>query len=140
MMAVCTGCIQSDEIAFTDFNDDLLCITPYEHTITDEFVIRSQEEYTMLTQYLSTVPNCTDFTLSPIDFSEKTLLGMYTTGTGCTIEFERHVYRDDDAKTITYVITVIEEGNCEMLGMSMNWITIPTVPQEYAVVFDVKKE
>ncbi len=137
----CTECSsQHEETAFSDLTEDLSCISPYEHNVTDEFVIRSQEEYAMLTQYLSTAPDCANFTLPSIDFSEKTLLGKYTTGTGCTIDFERHVYRNDDAKTVTYVITVIEEGNCEMLGMSMNWITIPKIPQDYKVIFDVEKE
>lgn len=141
-----TGCIQQkNEISFSDLNEDLACISlhktsgMYLHHIPEEFIINSQEEYKELLEYKSDSPACKDFVLPHIDFSENTLLGKYASGSGCSVKFEKHVYIDDANKKIIYSIKVIGEGDCEMMGMSMNWITIPTkIPPDYIVVFEVK--
>ena len=73
-----------------------------------------------------------------IDFSQYTLLGKYTQGGGCSINFARKVYIDDTNKKIIYSVRVIEEGACEMLGMSMNWALVPKIPSDYIVEFEVK--
>ena len=43
-----------------------------------------------------------------VDFSQTTLLGQYAQGGGCGIDYERHVYRDDEDKRIIYSIEVHE--------------------------------
>jgi len=45
-----------------------------------------------------------------VDFSRNSLLGFQATGKGCSVTFEKHVYRDDQTKTILYNLTVVEEG------------------------------
>jgi hypothetical protein len=72
-----------------------------------------------------------------IDFSQKTMLGNHASGTGCSVDFEKHVYRDDENSRILYSVKVIEEGLCEMYGWSRNLITIASVPSDYSVEFVV---
>jgi hypothetical protein len=72
-----------------------------------------------------------------IDFSQKSILGNHASGTGCSVDFEKHVYRDDDNKRVLYTVEVIEEGLCEMYGWSRNLITIASVPSDYRVEFVV---
>lgn len=134
------GCIQQfnqNEIQFTDMNEELTCISPSDLR-DSEFIINSDEKYQALLDYKSPSSRCENFELPPIDFTQNTLLGKYAQGGGCSIDFVRKVYKDDSNKKIIYSIKVVEEGLCEMLGMSMNWILIPKVPFDYSVEFEVK--
>jgi hypothetical protein len=133
------GCIQQkEEIQVSDLGEDLACI--FAPDMPDSIVVTSQEEYETLLEYRADSPACRNAVLPHIDFSEHTLLGKYTTGSGCSVTFEKHVYRDAESKKIIYTITIVEEGNCEMMAMSMNWITIPAVPPGYTVVFQVHEK
>jgi hypothetical protein len=70
-----------------------------------------------------------------VDFSQYSVLGYHATGTGCNVTFERHVYRDDQNKTILYELAVVEEGDCEQISQDRNLILIPRIPSGYSVVF-----
>jgi len=72
------------------------------------------------------------------DFDQKTLLGQYTTATGCHTDFKQKVFRDDENKIVTYQIKVVERGNCKALSQSMNWILVDKMPEDYHVEFLVK--
>lgn len=130
-----------------------------------EFVIRTQQEYdsfirssyaksydslqyhlTKYPQSYASTPQLTfeEFfkrcnTFPEIDFSQKTFLGRSAGGGGCHVDFKKHVFRDDEDKTIQYVVSVIESGGCDKGFGSGNWITIPKIPPEYRVTFDVEK-
>lgn len=106
-----------------------------------EFVIKTQDEYQSLLRFKTQFDfvECKNFTLPEIDFSQKTLLGMYADGGGCDIEFEKKVFRDDRKKEYRYIVTIIETGTCLKMGLSMNWITVPKIPDDYKVVFETKK-
>lgn len=126
-----------NEIQFTDMGGTLNCINTFD--LRDkEFIITSNEIYHSLLQYKSTHPRCENFELPSIDFSQYRLLGKYAQGGGCSIDFVRKVFRDDSNKKIIYSIKVVEEGSCEKLGASVNWILIPKVPSDYSVEFQVK--
>ena len=128
------------KIQYIDVNEEFsTCISPFDLR-GKEFVINSEEEYLKLLEYRSLNPRCENFELLEIDFSKKTLLGKYAEGVGCSINFEREVKRDETRKKIVYSIEVVEEGLCEMLGSSMNWILIPKVPPGYSVDFEVEKK
>lgn len=128
------------KIQYIDVNEEFsTCISPFDLR-GKEFVINSEEEYLKLLEYRSLNPRCENFELLEIDFSKKTLLGKYAEGVGCSINFEREVRRDETRKKIVYSIEVVEEGLCEMLGSSMNWILIPKVPPGYSVDFEVEKK
>jgi len=72
-----------------------------------------------------------------VDFSQYSVLGYQATGTGCTVTFEKHVYRDDPSKKILYEIAVIEEGVCEMAIHKRNLILVPRIPPDYSVEFSI---
>jgi hypothetical protein len=72
-----------------------------------------------------------------VDFSQKTILGNHASGTGCSVDFEKHVYRDKENKRVLYTVEVIEQGLCEMYGWSRNLITIDSVPSDFSVEFEV---
>ena len=140
-----TGCVQqisqnnNNEISFIDMNEELqLCIGSHIPSHKQEFVINSQKEYNSLLEFKSPADFCDDFKLPTIDFSQNTLLGKYTQGGGCSINFVRHIFKDDLNKKIIYSIEVVEEGLCKKLGMSMNWILTSKVPSDYSVEFQVK--
>lgn len=148
-IALISGCINhsqngaqsidtnGNEIHYTDMNEEFsACFIPLELR-DSEFVINSDAEYSKLLEYRSSSPGCENFELPKIDFSKKTLLGKCAFGVGCSIGFEREVIRDEPNKTIVYSIKVVEEGLCEMVGSSMNWITIPKVPSDYSIEFEV---
>ena len=77
------------------------------------------------------VPNPNPLT---INLTEK---GNHASGTGCSVDFEKHVYRDDDNKRVLHTVKVIEEGLCEMYGWSRNLITIASVLPDYRIEFVV---
>jgi hypothetical protein len=72
-----------------------------------------------------------------VDFSRYSVLGFHATGTGCTVNFEKHVYRDDKNKMILYDLTVIEEGDCETNFNNRNLILVPRIPSDYTVEFSI---
>ena len=70
-----------------------------------------------------------------IDFGRYSLLGAQATRTGCTVIFEKQVYRDEQSKEVIFEIAVIEEGECEMVFHNRNLILIPRIPPEYCVEY-----
>ena len=70
-----------------------------------------------------------------VDFGRHSVLGAQATGTGCTVIFEKQVYRDEQSKEVLYEIAVIEEGECEMVFHNRNLILVPRIPPEYTVEF-----
>jgi hypothetical protein len=73
-----------------------------------------------------------------VDFSRNSLLGFQATGTGCNVTFEKHVYPDDENKTILYELTVVEEGVCAKDVNNRNLILVPSIPSDYIVDFSYK--
>lgn len=70
-----------------------------------------------------------------VDFSQYAVLGYHAVGTGCTVTFEKHVFRDDPGKKILYELTAIEEGDCEEVVQIRNLILVSTIPDDYTVMF-----
>ena len=70
-----------------------------------------------------------------VDFTQHSVLGYHAVGIGCTVTFEKHVYRDDQNKKVLYELTVIEEGTCEMDVRDRNLILVPRIPLDYGVDF-----
>lgn len=70
-----------------------------------------------------------------VDFSKHSVLGYHATGKGCTVSFEKHVYRDDQNNKVMYQLRVLEEGLCEEVIGDRNLILIPRIPSNYSVVF-----
>lgn len=146
MLVFLLGC-SSTEIPFTEIKgkENLLfyyCLPFYSYTDknlqTREFVINNDDEYQSLIQFKSKNKICTNFTLPYINFSQKTLLGKYTAGS-CGAYFERMVLLNDNKRTYDYIINVRESFCLSGLPQeSMNFITIPKIPEDYGVAFQVK--
>lgn len=124
------------EISFEDLNaarPNVMCFGQ-----EDSYVINTKEEYDRLYQEAVVRGNCKGYTPPIIDFSKRTLLGKHASGV-CQVAFFRKAYRDDTTKKIVYAITVVEGGSCEMAVHSMNWITIPKIPEMYHVEFNISR-
>lgn len=74
-----------------------------------------------------------------VDFSQYSILGYQATGTGCTVTFEKRVYRDDKNMQILYELTVVEEGTCETAVHNRNLILVPRIPANYEVAFSMSR-
>ncbi len=70
-----------------------------------------------------------------VDFSQYSVLGYHAIGTGCSVTFEKHVYRDDQNKAILYELTVVEGGICKKDFNNRNLILVPRIPSDYIVDF-----
>ena len=97
----------------------------------DNFIINSEEDLLRVLED----PQCPDLN---VDFSTQTLLGQYAEGSGCNISFDRAVYVNEDDNAYRFVVTVKQRGLCEMLGFSMNWVTVPKIDEAATVQFAVE--
>ena len=125
----------TEEMQFIDMTEQLSCIVAQNN----EYIINSEQEYRGLLNHKASVPECANFQLPPINFSQYTLLGKYAYGSGCSVNFEKRVYRDEANKKIIFFIKVNEEGPCEMLVEKMDWVLVQKIPPEYSVVFKVER-
>lgn len=132
------GCVQQfsrNEIQLIDMNEKLTCI---DLDLRDsQFIINADAEYQVLLDHKSPSPECENFELPSIDFSQYTLLGKYAQGGGCSIDFVRKAYKGDSNKKLIYSIRVVGKGDCLLLVTSMNWALVPKVPSD-KVEFEVK--
>lgn len=83
--------------------------------------------------YETFVATCNVF--PEVDFARFSLLGYQAMGSGCTVTFEKDVFRDDKNNQILYKLEIIEDGFCETAVSNRNLILVPAVPAEYDVVF-----
>lgn len=130
------GECDENKILFENLNtvEGLFCIVSEEN----EFFINNNTEYEKLTGYISDHDKCQNYSLSEIDFLDITLLGKYASGSGCEVDFARTIEKDEKNKKYVYAIEVLEEGFCEQLVSSMNWITVPKIPQDYTIEIKVE--
>lgn len=75
-----------------------------------------------------------------VDFSQHSLLGYHGSGTGCTVTFDKHVFRNDQERSILYELTVIEGGACEKISYNRNLILVPRIPPDYSVEFSAEDQ
>jgi energy-coupling factor transporter transmembrane protein EcfT len=126
-----------DSIEYSDYDQEMKCILPFLYETKDyEFVIDSEEMYQQLLEYKDVSPECENYTLPDIDFSNQILLAKYAQGTGCSVNFKKDINVIDNQ--LIYKLIVEEIGLCEMLGMSMNWILIDNYNSDYEVVFSTE--
>ncbi|MBN2487198.1 MAG: hypothetical protein JXB34_14585 [Bacteroidales bacterium] len=111
---------------------------------TAGIIIRSDKQYQALGDscrmlWLSSVM-CDTATLPEIDFRKYSLIGKYTSGSGCSVTKAYSLHADTINKTYVYSIHRHYEGTCEMIHSDMNWALVPAIPQDYRVVFIVLRE
>lgn len=107
-----------------------------------EFVINDETEYRKLFNTEILRESCASVDLNRIipdvDFSKKTVLGFWNSGSCAAVGFKRRVLRDDIQKEIIYSVSVIGSAiDCSGPGReSLNLIAIPKVPSGFKVVFE----
>lgn len=104
----------------------------------DNYVIDDSTEYAALKSAFSQSLFCEESNFPSIDFEEYTLLGQWSDGGGCTINYYRSVADLSDSKEYLYTVTVQSCGFCEMYGFSYNWVLVPKLPIDYTVRFQLK--
>jgi hypothetical protein len=109
-----------------------------------ELVINDEEHFRKL--FDPQIVRCPDVDMSTaipkVDFSKKTVLGLWSPGSCATTGFRRRVLRDDIQKTIIYSVAVVA-GTFACSGPghdSLNLIAIPQMPPGYKVVFETFHE
>lgn len=100
-----------------------------------EYIIKNQNQFDSLIAIKDT-----NYNFPEINFDEQSLIGIYTSGTGCEITFDRLLNIDNQERIITYTIIIRSCGNCEKLGYSMNWAVIPKIEDEYSINFIINNQ
>jgi len=100
-------------------------------TTGQQFIVSDDSTYKSLFP-----PNCD---LPAIDFSTNTLLGQYADG-GCELKIIREVIKLDEEKKYHYKLIVKECGMCKRLVYSYNWVTVPKLPKDWTVSFEIDKK
>lgn len=104
----------------------------------NEIIINSREEYNQLLVYKAPHPDCRDYQLPEIDFSNKTLLGYKTITGGCKEpKYIRTVMCNNKTQTCTYNISIKQKGLCKIGWMSMNWIVVDKINNQFEISFEV---
>ena len=105
-----------------------------------EHIVNDSAAYAALLLEMWQTPECENIsTLPPIDFGEKTVMGKLTSvQNACSVSYQHAVFADSDAKQYIYRITALPEGDCPSNHSSMNWISIPKLPADYSVVYEVE--
>jgi hypothetical protein len=113
----------------------------YSASESDEIVLRDQEEYESYFAALrqsSSNKDCSEAVPTAIDFDKYTLIGQWTSGGGCSVEYDRTLEQKGN-KEVTYHITVTYSGLCKMLISDMNWALIPKIKNRTDVIFEVEE-
>ncbi len=75
------------------------------------------------------------FLLPSIDFSKQTLLGRLSTCVGCNTRYNRTVEKNDAQQQYIYTIEIEECGGCEIENISMNWVLVPKIDDDYTIIY-----
>jgi hypothetical protein len=146
------GALASESVPFEELGGDqcfmfsLLVPTPMEGKNTMEspleLVINNEEDYKKLFNPQIMRQSCAGIDLSKVinnvDFSKKTVLGLWSSGSCAVTGFEKKVLRDDIQKWMIYSVSAIGSPRlCMKPGLeSLNLIAVPKIPAGYKVVFE----
>jgi len=112
------------------------CFPPFGNE-PDEYVITNDSLYQNLLT-LGTVV-CGNYTLPEIDFTTYTLLGKFTVSDGEVKYYRREVIKDESNMKYIYTIYMKCKNNSKA-AISMNWVLVPKLPDNYSVKFAVDKD
>ena len=110
---------------------------------SSSYVINNTKEYQYLVSQIDStfitniMPDCGNYELYSIDFTNFTLLAQYADGRGCSTAFQRDVQNDVVNEQYVYKITIYECGDCDITEVSMNWVKVPKLPDNYSVKFEI---
>lgn len=71
-----------------------------------------------------------------VDYTSYSVLGIKASG-NCDVQFQRNVQFNDTDSIVNYTVVVNQQGGCEKLETSSNWVLVPQVPNGYDVEFEV---
>lgn len=148
LLLVFTACEDKDPEDITgrvefDFRISNPCFYGYNGTANEEMVIRDEAAYERFAEEIRIDlqnADCDTASLPPIDFSQHSLIGVYTRGGGCKADYERTVSLNHDDRQVTYQVSVTYSGLCYMLISHFNWALIPALPSNYSVHFEVSEK
>ncbi len=113
----------------------------YQQILDQKLIDQQREEYRRInTRPDPTFFGCVDYVLPPIDFSQRTLLGNGWGGVGCKQKVEKQVLRDNEKKEYIFTINAATCGMCEMVLGSYEWVSVPKIPSDYTIKFNVEQE
>ncbi|GAB4304700.1 MAG: hypothetical protein Kow0068_26330 [Marinilabiliales bacterium] len=112
------------------------CFPPFGNE-PDEYIITNDSLYQNLLT-LGTVV-CDNYTLPEIDFTTYTLLGKFTVSDGEVKYYKREVVKDESNMRYVYAIYMKCKNN-NKAAISMNWVLVPKLPNNYSVEFTVDKD
>ena len=111
-----------------------------------ELVINNEADYRKLFDPQIMRQSCANVSLSEaiptVDFSTRTVLAFWNSGSCAATGFKKRVSRDDSQKVITYFVTVTHaEIACRGPGHeSLNLVAIPKIEAGYKVTFEKSTE
>ena len=107
------------------------------NTSDHQILINDNSTYEATFQDLSAGEiNCA---LPTVNFNEESLLGFYGSGQ-CNVKFKRDVTRDEDKRQYIYQLKVVSCGACKSLEASYNWVTVPKIPADWTVTYEIKEK
>lgn len=114
-----------------------MCVERYVQE-NETLIISSEEELLKIIDSTCTSMPQAGYNETPpdIDFEKYSLIGQWATGQ-CETKFLREVEKDEDNKKITFTIQVRECGTCKSERYDANLVTIPKIPVDYQVEFDI---
>ena len=114
------------------------CFT-YSWDESDEIVLRDKEEYeAYFRKLLRSSNDCSNVAATEINFDKYTLIGHWTSSSGCDVDYERKIEQKGN-KEVTYHITVTYSGLCMKLIADMSWTLSPKIKNRTDVIFEVEE-
>ena len=112
----------------------------FSEKIKQAFLVQNDKEYEKLAILLRNENvECDNIDPPTIDFDEYSLLGVFASGSGCTVDYDRVLYKQEGLVNYTYEVTINMAGNCNMYSSSMNWVLVPKILDKHSVDFCVKQ-
>lgn len=139
IIAFSTSCSKSPKCWGKDKNkgviEESIRIDCQPMTEQQEYIISNDSTFqNVFTNSITGQVNCT---LPAIDFNTKSLLGLSTTGT-CEVKYIREVTRNESEENYHYKIVVKSCGTCKKESYSYNWVTVPKIPEDWGVTFEIE--
>ncbi len=101
------------------------------------YIIKDDSAY--IQTFTDQITNQLSCTLPSIDFTTKSLLGLFATG-GCEVKYIREVTSIDNESKYHYKVTVKSCGTCQKESYSYNWVTVPKIPEGWDVTFEIENK
>jgi len=99
---------------------------PAIHSST--YIVTSDSSYKNLFSLSCSLPE--------IDFNQVSLLGFFTSGSGCNTKYIREVIVHKTEPHFDYNVTIRNCGFCFESDVHFNWVTVPKLPEGWSVKFN----